>query len=175
VSYEHPHVLILSANSGPPTIPPFQPSVDLDSTPHHVGTMAMVLVVDDDDDLREGIAGLLKDAGYQVSEASNGLEGLNVALSDQPPDLIILDFCMPVIDGVGMRRALEYSAGKFIPVIVISAVMKPQEADTEFNSERTVFVRKPFHAAVILDRVASEIEKARKAQEDRNRERKENG
>ncbi len=163
-------VAILSSDSGPPTLPPPPQDAGDESLLRHylVGTKAMVLVVDDDEAIREGVSGLLQDAGYEVAEACNGLDGLEKTLKATPmPDLIIVDFLMPVMDGIGMRRALEYSAAKFIPVIVISAVMKDLEADAEFNPERTLFLRKPFHGAVLLDHVSREIEKARKAAQER--------
>lgn len=60
--------------------------------------MRHVLVVDDDSALRRVIAEALADAGYAVREASNGIEALD-AVRSEPPDVVLLDLSMPIIDG----------------------------------------------------------------------------
>jgi CheY-like chemotaxis protein len=68
---------------------------------------ARVLVIDDDRDLCEALCEVLSDAGYQVSSAANGFEGLRaLAAADRLPDLVIIDLHMPVMDGYEFRRAV---------------------------------------------------------------------
>ena len=58
-----------------------------------------LLVVDDNDVAREGLAGVLRRAGYRVLPAANGEEALQLLRAGPPPDLILLDMLMPFLDG----------------------------------------------------------------------------
>ncbi len=84
--------------------------------------MATVLVIEDDDDAREVLLELLELEGYDVLEARNGQEGLEVAEAAEALDVILLDLHMPRMDG---REFLDVKALrpkiKDIPVIVVSA------------------------------------------------------
>ena len=84
---------------------------------------ALVLVIDDDGDIREGIIGLLEDEGFDVIGADNGLEALNF-LADSPrmPSLILLDLMMPILDGWTFCKLRQgVSTLMQIPVVAISA------------------------------------------------------
>lgn len=79
-----------------------------------------VLTVDDSPSIRRMIAMTLSQAGYRVIEATDGREGLEKATSE-PVDAIITDQNMPVLDGLGMIRALRaHPVGRGVPVIVLS-------------------------------------------------------
>ena len=85
------------------------------------GLRRPVLVVDDDRDIRETLAEILVDEGYEVHTARNGLEGLTLVASEQP-GLVLLDLFMPVMDGAEFRRQqLRDPAIAEVPVVVISA------------------------------------------------------
>jgi CheY-like chemotaxis protein len=80
-----------------------------------------VLVVEDEPDVREPVAQLLAVAGFEVAAAANGLEALRLARSS-PPDVIVLDLMMPVMNGWEFRRAQRADpALAAIPVVVVSA------------------------------------------------------
>ena len=80
-----------------------------------------ILVVDDDDDIRDALVGLLRDAGMSVVEAADGRQALEMARSTSPR-LILLDLMMPVMDGFAFLREREKSAAiADIPVVVITA------------------------------------------------------
>jgi len=83
----------------------------------------LVLVIDDDDAIREGIVDLLEEEGFAAVGASNGLDALNfLAESEQVPSLILLDLMMPVLDGwtfCKVRQGVEMLMQ--IPVVAISA------------------------------------------------------
>ena len=91
----------------------------------------LVLVIDDDGDIREGIIGLLESEGFEATGASNGLEALNfLAESERKPSLILLDLMMPVLDGWTFCKVRQgVSMLMAIPVIAISATPMngPQE------------------------------------------------
>ena len=104
---------------------------------------ALVLVIDDDGDIREGIIGLLEDEGFEVIGANNGLEALNF-LADSPrkPSLILLDLMMPILDGWTFCKVRQgVSTLMEIPVVVISA--GPMDGTYEpLRADATL--RKPF-------------------------------
>ncbi len=80
-----------------------------------------VLLVDDDDGIRDALEEILADEGYRCLSASNGRKGLDVVQNSQP-DLILLDLMMPQMDGWEfMDRLRQMPRGSLIPVVVISA------------------------------------------------------
>jgi two-component system, chemotaxis family, chemotaxis protein CheY len=88
-----------------------------------VGAVRDILLVDDDDDLREVLGDLLVEFGFLVTLARHGGEAL-ARLNDRQtlPDLILLDLMMPVMDGATFRKnQLEDDRFKDIPVFVLSA------------------------------------------------------
>lgn len=85
-----------------------------------------ILVIEDERTLREPLAAKLTAEGFTVLEASNGQEGLDMALR-QHPDLLILDVVMPVMDGWTMLDALHQDAwGKTAQVIMLTNLDDPQ-------------------------------------------------
>jgi two-component system, chemotaxis family, chemotaxis protein CheY len=84
-------------------------------------TQSRVLVVDDDPGIRDILGSALQDDGYEVREAVHGADALEV-LAEWPPDVILLDLMMPVMDGWTFRaRQLELAGASHIPVVVLSA------------------------------------------------------
>lgn len=84
-----------------------------------------VLIIEDEQDIREAMAEAIKDAGYEVDTAVNGEIGLQKAF-DTKPDLILLDLVMPIIDGHEVLRQLREDAwGKDAKVIVLTAMDRP--------------------------------------------------
>jgi|ERR1700733_2193019 CheY-like chemotaxis protein len=87
-----------------------------------------ILLVDDDRLLRRAIERTLTKAGYDVTCASDGEEGLHIA-AETCPDLILLDMMLPRLTGVSVLRELKSSPlTKPIPVIVLSALSQHNEA-----------------------------------------------
>jgi len=81
-----------------------------------------VLVVDDDDDLREALADVLRDAGYTVGTAANGREAMT-AMREDPPLVVLLDLMMPMMNGWEVIAAMaDDPALAAIPVCVVSAM-----------------------------------------------------
>ena len=80
-----------------------------------------VLIVEDHPELRRTLTDLLQEAGYAVTSAADGQEALAGLRNAPPPDLILLDLMMPVMDGWEFRRRQRQdSALAAIPVVVIS-------------------------------------------------------
>ena len=108
-----------------------------------------VLVVDDDRAIRGFVAEVLTDEGYDVKTAGDGSEALAVS-REWPPDLIVLDLMMPVMDGHAFRvaqRGLDSAAD--IPVIVLSAAHNIQARASHLGAA-AVFP-KPFDLSTLLD------------------------
>lgn len=82
-----------------------------------------VLVIEDDEDIRESMDLVLSDEGHEVTCASNGEEALALLVDEGArPGLILLDLMMPVMDGIQFRAAqLASPALRDIPVVIISA------------------------------------------------------
>ena len=76
-----------------------------------------ILVVDDTDDVRELVRLQLVMLGYRVMEASNGREAVDM-VSQEPPELILMDLSMPVLGGIGATRLIRESVGNSNVVIV---------------------------------------------------------
>ena len=82
---------------------------------------AIVLIVDDSDDLRELMVFQLKNLGYQTAEAANGIEAIEVA-KKMAPSLILMDINMPLLDGLMATRAIrEYRQLSGTPIVAFSA------------------------------------------------------
>lgn len=91
----------------------------------------LILLVEDEQSLREVIAEKLQHEGFAVVEAGNGQEGLDVALA-RHPNLILLDIVMPVMNGLEMLKKLrEDDWGGHVPVILLTNV---NDVGKEFES-----------------------------------------
>jgi len=114
--------------------------------------MATVLVVDDEYAIAELLEAVLADEGHRVLTASNGAQGLE-ALEKERPDIIFLDYMMPVMDGAALLAHLtSRPAWRDIPVVMMSSV--PEDAMTERCRGFALFLRKPFnvfHVAQVVN------------------------
>jgi CheY-like chemotaxis protein len=87
-----------------------------------MGSGKRILLVEDDSALRETLAEVLTDLGYQVTCAGNGQEALDQLGQGAPPDLILLDLVMPVMDGWAFREAQRRAPSlAAIPMVILSA------------------------------------------------------
>lgn len=120
-------------------------------------TRPLVLVVDDNIEVRQYVASLLKD-DYDVSQAANGKEGLDIALRSVP-DLIICDVLMPVIDGLEMcRRVKEAMATNHVPVILLTSQAFEEQRAEGYECGADAYITKPFSSKVLVSRVRNLLE-----------------
>jgi excisionase family DNA binding protein len=111
----------------------------------------LVLVVDDDERLREFVRVNLEMDGYTVREAANAQEGL-AALEDEPPDLILLDVMMPGMDGFEMLRRVQEQHGLgAIPVIMFSGKVNDASAERAAAGGAQAFIGKPFDPQQLIE------------------------
>jgi CheY-like chemotaxis protein len=102
----------------------------------------LVLLVDDDDDVRRALRPIIELQGHAVIEASNGAEALQRLRSDPLPQLIVLDLQMPVMDGWSLLAERNRDPVlRSIPVIVVSA---HDDVERRVSAARASYVRKPF-------------------------------
>jgi CheY-like chemotaxis protein len=120
-------------------------------------TAKTILVIDDALNLQAMLNLALKNAGYQVVLASNGQEGLEMVVRDQP-DLVICDIMMPTMDGVEMFRQIkERLQDSGTPIIIITALnRKPWFQDLE--AEGAVILQKPFKVDFLINLVNINLE-----------------
>lgn len=115
--------------------------------------MKTILVVDDELASAEVLSLILEEEGYRTFCAANGQQGLARA-HDVQPQLVILDFMMPVMNGAGMAKALRESpATRHIKILMNSSL--PEDAVREHFSNYDAFLRKPYNVDVALGMIAN--------------------
>ncbi|HBA60217.1 MAG TPA: hypothetical protein DCZ92_05275 [Elusimicrobia bacterium] len=124
--------------------------------------MANILVVDDDVVNRDILKTRLEAAGYRVTEAENGEEGINRA-QQSPPDLIILDVMMPKVDGLLACRILKSDEKtRNIPIVMLTARSQQMEELRGWESGADEYLTKPCDHQRLLEIVAQFLSKADK-------------
>ncbi|MCK9461954.1 MAG: response regulator [Proteobacteria bacterium] len=118
------------------------------------GDKPVVLVVEDNDDVRRVVQLYLASAGFQVLEAGDGLAGLASFERDRP-DLILLDVLLPKLDGLETLKRLRKSPGGHdVPVIMMSAVLQTRDLQAETaHLKVAAFLQKPFQVRRLLEEV----------------------
>lgn len=118
--------------------------------------MAHILVAEDERDIRELINFTLTYAGHQVTQASNGVEALELAPKVKP-DLIMMDVRMPKMTGYeACRQIKQIEELKNVPVVFLSAKGQDEEVQTGIEAGAVDYILKPF-APEDLARRVSEI------------------
>ena len=110
-----------------------------------------VLVVDDDDRMREYMRASLELEGYAVVEAANAEEGLAALEAEAKPQLILLDVMMPGTDGWEMLQRIQERHGA-IPVVMFSGKIDDESGDRATERGASAFVGKPFDPQQLIDR-----------------------
>jgi two-component system phosphate regulon response regulator PhoB len=112
-----------------------------------------VLVIEDDRSVSEMISYNLKQAGYEVLNASDGQDGLLQA-QIKSPDIVVLDLMLPVIDGLDVCRRLRAGAStKDLLIIMLTAKSEETDELIGFSLGADDYVTKPFSVKVLLERI----------------------
>lgn len=109
-----------------------------------------VLVVDDDPGIRDVIAEMLRDEGYDVTTASNGREALE-AITTQPLAVVLLDLNMPVMDGWQVTAEVQ-QRGLHVPLVFMTAGQRAQAEAERWHVDG--YLPKPFDFGKLIDTVA---------------------
>jgi DNA-binding response OmpR family regulator len=115
---------------------------------------AKILVADDDREIAGAIEKLLAREGYEVIKAYNGMEALDVLVSNQV-QLIILDIMMPKLDGLSTMMKIRVS--KNIPIILLSAKSEDSDKILGLSMGADDYVTKPFNPQELVARVRSQL------------------
>lgn len=113
-----------------------------------------VLVVDDDEAIRDGIEIYLKNEGYAVLKAADGVEALE-KLAQAEVHLIILDVMMPNMDGI--TATFKIRAERNIPILMLSAKAEQSDKIHGLSVGADDYITKPFHPLELMARVKSQL------------------
>ena len=116
-----------------------------------------ILAIDDNADIRELIAFILRRENYEVTTASNGMAGLEM-IKGAKPDLIILDVVMPEFSGYDVLNAVrsdKSSKVRDIPVLMITSKSSTDDIDQALELGATAYIVKPFRPAKLVTKVKS--------------------
>ena len=129
--------------------------------------MTRILVVDDEREVREVVKTTLEENGYQVEEATNGVEAYAAAADAavaEKPDLIVLDLMLPHLNGFEVLEKLkENPQTSYIPVVILSARGQTQDETRALRSGATDYMTKPWSADELADRVRIALDQRRTA------------
>lgn len=122
---------------------------------------ALVLVVDDDRSTRLTLRFALQRSGFDVAEAADGLEALDV-VERLSPDVILMDAMMPNLDGFAACAKLKETPwGKDIPVLMITSLDDNPSIERAFAVGASDYIQKPIHLAVVNQRIKRVVEATR--------------
>lgn len=117
----------------------------------------VILIAEDDRDIRDLLRLYLEGEGYRVLEAENGAQALILA-REQAPDMAILDVMMPEMSGFELTRALRrYSE---IPILILSARSQDNDKILGLNLGADDYIAKPFNPVEIVARVKAQLRRA---------------
>lgn len=112
--------------------------------------MKRIMTVDDSATIRQMVALTLRDAGYEVVEAIDGRDALEL-LSQEPVDMLITDLNMPNLDGVGLIRAVRQDpANRFIPIIMLTTESHDRKKQEGKAAGASGWIVKPFKPEQLL-------------------------
>lgn len=125
----------------------------------------IILVVEDEHDIRELISYTLEKEGYLVLSAADGLSGLEKA-KERGPDLILLDIMLPDLDGLEVCRRIRKDEGtESIPVIMLTAKAEDTDVVTGLELGADDYIAKPFSPRVLIARIRSVLRRKGQAGE----------
>jgi DNA-binding response OmpR family regulator len=117
----------------------------------------LILIADDDPDILALVSFRLERAGYEVVQARNGEEAVQVALARRP-DLAVIDVMMPRIDGYEATRQLrQREETSRMPIILLTARVQEEDIARGFDAGADDYVRKPFSPQELGSRVQAAL------------------
>ncbi len=120
----------------------------------------VVLIVDDEEDILKLVSKIVTKAGYDYLTVNNGSEAIPL-ITKHKPDLIILDAMLPGVHGFDICKQIKSSDLAYIPVLIVSAIYKGWEFETEiiniYKADR--FIEKPFRVNLLMDLIKELLNK----------------
>ena len=127
--------------------------------------MSSILLIEDDKTIRLALGFTLTNAGYELTVATDGAEGLEVARTTNP-DLILLDVMLPKLSGLEVARLLRNDGNK-VPIIMLTALDQETDKVAGLDAGADDYVTKPFSTAELLARIRANMRRQRRANDDR--------
>lgn len=123
--------------------------------------MKRILIVEDEMDIQELLSAYLRDAGYAVQIASDGMEAID-NFNKSCYDLVLLDIMLPKIDGFGVCELIRRKSK--VPIIMLTALDNEKEQIRGFDLEIDDYVTKPFSMPVLLRKIAAVLRRTNTVQ-----------
>ncbi len=123
--------------------------------------MSKILVIEDNQDIREELVEILRFEGFDVVEAEDGRSGLRLA-QDERPDLILCDVMMPHLDGFGALAAVrDDPATSSVPFLFLSARREDTDLQLSLDLGADGYLRKPFDIHTLLGAINAQLSRSR--------------
>ncbi|MER5642575.1 two-component system response regulator CseB [Kitasatospora sp. NPDC002227] len=125
-------------------------------------TEPRILLVEDDEVIREATRMALERYGFPVETAADGLEGLE-AFRARRPDILLLDVMLPLLDGVGLCRRIREESQ--LPILMMSARTEAIDVVSGLEAGADDYITKPFESAVLVARIRTVLRRTSRAPE----------
>ena len=119
--------------------------------------MQKILVVEDDPDIQELLQNFLREAGYEVGTAFDGVEGLG-AFEERDYDLVLLDVMLPKLDGFALCELIRRKSR--VPIIMLTALSGEKEQIRGLDLQVDDYITKPFSMPVLIRKVAAVLRRS---------------
>lgn len=125
--------------------------------------MQNILIVEDDIDIQELLREFLKEAGYDVTSASDGIEAMDLFAKNKF-DLILLDIMLPKIDGFGVCELIRKQSQ--VPIIMLTALGGEEEQIRGLDLQVDDYITKPFSVPILIRKIAAVLRRSGQTQEE---------
>ena len=125
--------------------------------------MQHILIVEDDMDIQELLREFLKEAGYEVMCASDGIEAMDLFAKNKF-DLILLDIMLPKIDGFGVCELIRKQSQ--VPIIMLTALSGEEEQIRGLDLQVDDYITKPFSVPILIRKIAAVLRRSSQMQEE---------
>ncbi|MCI9328208.1 MAG: response regulator transcription factor [Lachnospiraceae bacterium] len=125
--------------------------------------MQNILIVEDDMDIQELLREFLKEAGYEVTSASDGIEAMDM-FAKKKYDLILLDIMLPKIDGFGVCELVRKQSQ--VPIIMLTALGGEEEQIRGLDLQVDDYITKPFSVPILIRKIAAVLRRSSQTQEE---------
>lgn len=125
--------------------------------------MQNILVVEDDQDIQELLREFLREAGYAVTVAGDGVEAIDLFAKKQY-DIILLDIMLPKIDGFGVCELIRRQSQ--VPIIMLTALGGEEEQIRGFDLQVDDYIIKPFSMPILIRKIAAVLRRSGQRQEE---------
>lgn len=125
--------------------------------------MQNILIVEDDMDIQELLREFLKEAGYEVMAANDGIEAMELFVKNKF-DLILLDIMLPKIDGFGVCELVRKQSQ--VPIIMLTALGGEEEQIRGLDLQVDDYITKPFSVPILIRKIAAVLRRSGQTQEE---------